>query len=359
MSTPDRVIPSTPSDVTPRWLESVLRAGGQPVTIGAVRVAPIGTGQTGATFRITVDYVAPRPALPDRFVVKLPSQDAAVRERVALGYRCEHAFYTDVVDTVRVPTPRFFHCDVSDNGFDFVLLLEDLTPAKQGDQIRGCSVDEARLAVRALAGLHGPRWNDPAWSTFTGTVMPLPDRASADGLGAIAKMAADTTLGHLGDTLSDADRQTVTEAMARVADWLLTEPNRFTLLHGDFRLDNLLFDPDRTRVAVVDWQTIAVGLPTRDLAYFLGTSLQPEARARSERALVADYHRALCSYGVSDYGIDTCWNDYRLGALQIPLITTLGFAFSAATDRGDDMVRTMLERGARAIRELETLALIA
>lgn len=43
---------------------------------------------------------------------------------------------------------------------------------------------------------------------------------------------------------------------------------------------------------------------------------------------------------------------------QVPLITTFGFAFSAATERGDDMVLTMLERGCRAIRELGTLELI-
>ena len=45
--------------------------------------------------------------------------------------------------------------------------------------------------------------------------------------------------------------------------------------------------------------------------------------------------------------------------LQIPLITTLGFAFSAATERGDDMALVMLERGSRAIRELGTLELLA
>ena len=53
-----------------------------------------------------------------------------------------------------------------------------------------------------------------------------------------------------------------------------------------------------------------------------------------------------------------CWQDYRFGMLQVPLITTLGFAFSAATDRGDDMALTMLVRGSQAIRELGTLELI-
>ena len=66
----------------------------------------------------------------------------------------------------------------------------------------------------------------------------------------------------------------------------------------------------------------------------------------------------LRQYGVASYDVDECWRDYRLGMLQVPLITTLGFAFSAATDRGDDMVLTMVSRGCRAIRELGTLDVI-
>ena len=43
---------------------------------------------------------------------------------------------------------------------------------------------------------------------------------------------------------------------------------------------------------------------------------------------------------------------------QAPLISALGFAFAAGTERGDDMVLTMLERGCQAIRDLGTLELI-
>jgi hypothetical protein len=64
------------------------------------------------------------------------------------------------------------------------------------------------------------------------------------------------------------------------------------------------------------------------------------------------------SYGIMDYDFETCWRDYRLGTVQAPLLTGLGFAFAASTERGDEMMLTMLHRGCRAIRELETLDLI-
>jgi aminoglycoside phosphotransferase (APT) family kinase protein len=351
-------IPGTPEHVTAQWLSEVLSRPGHPVGVTAADVTPIGTGQTGATYRVAVRYVGPQSELPDFFVVKLPAQDDTVRDRVAPSYRSEHAFYTEVAATVAVPLPRCYHCAIADDGAKFVLLLADMAPAVQGDQIRGCSIAEARLATAALAGLHGPRWCDPAWLDFAGTVMPRPDEAGARGLGDITKLAAQITIDKLGPRMTPADRQTVLDSAEAIADWLMCSPDRFSLLHGDYRIDNLLFDPDRTRVTAVDWQTLAVGLPARDLAYFIATSLQPAERAAHERELVDVYHHALTAHGVTGYDAQTCWQDYRLGMLQVPLIATLGFAFSAATDRGDEMMLAMLERGSQAIRELETLDLV-
>ena len=99
-------------------------------------------------------------------------------------------------------------------------------------------------------------------------------------------MAADMTLDKLGPDMSAEDRETLCAAMALVTPWLLVEPNRFALMHGDYRLDNMLFDPDRSRITVVDWQTLGVGLPARDLAYFTATSLLPETRSAIEEELV-------------------------------------------------------------------------
>ncbi|CAN5375065.1 phosphotransferase [soil metagenome] len=343
-------IPAGPADVTSAWLSAVLGTD-----ISEVTVTPVGTGQTGATYRVTPTYAVAQAGLPDTMIVKLPSQDEAVRERVALGYRAEYTFYTEVADTLTVPLPEWFHCEIDREGADFVLLMADLAPAVQGDQIAGCNLVEARLAVQALAGLHGPRWCDSGWLSFAGTTMPLADADFARGMGDLAKMAADTTIGELGERMTDADRGTLTEAAALVGPWLLLSPERFSLLHGDYRVDNLLFDPERTRVTVVDWQTLTVGLPARDLAYFVATSLAPELRAAVEQELADAYYDALIAEGVTEYGRETCWQDYALGMLQVPLLTTFGFAFAAATDRGDDMVLAMLERGCRAIRELGTL----
>jgi hypothetical protein len=348
-------IPRRPADVTPAWLSAVVGTD-----VRAVDVTPIGTGQTGATYRVSAIYATDQPELAATFALKLSAQDDAVRERVALGYRSEVEFYTDVAGAVAIPVPGCFHSDISADGADFALLLADMAPAVQGDQIAGCSEQEARRAVEALAGLHGPSWCDPVWLDLPSISMPKPgDDAAAKGLGDVAVMAADITIDKLGARVSTQDKETLTAAMGLVTPWLLAERDRFALMHGDYRLDNMLFDPDRTRVTVVDWQTMGVGLPARDLAYFTATSLTPDLRSAIEKNLVDRYHGALLAFGVTGYDADTCWRDYRLGVLQAPLITALGFAFAASTERGDEMVLTMLLRGCRAIRDLGTLDLIS
>ncbi|CAN3129447.1 phosphotransferase family protein [Mycobacterium sp. smrl_JER01] len=347
--------PRSPEDITPAWLGSVLGTD-----VSTVAVSAIGTGQTGATYRVAATYVdAENPPAPSTFALKLPAQDDAVRDRVALAYLSEAEFYTAVTTEVAIPVPDCYHSEISSDGKDFVLLLADMAPAVQGDQIRGCTPAEAELAAEALAGLHGPSWNDRRFFDLACIVMPKPgDEAAAKGLGDVAVMAAEITLDKLGASVTEQDRDTLLTAMSLVTPWLLAVPDRFSLMHGDYRLDNLLYDPERTKVTVVDWQTIGIGLPTRDLAYFAATSLLPEIRSAAERGLVEHYHAALLKHGVTGYHLETCWHDYRLGVLQAPLITTLGYAFAASTERGDEMILTMLHRGCRAVRELAAIDLV-
>lgn len=347
-------IPHGPEDVTAAWLGSVLGAD-----VSDVDVTAIGTGQTGATYRVSATYSTPQADLPNSFAVKLSAQDDEVRERVALGYRSEVEFYSRIADRMRIPVPQSFHTDISEDGADVVLLLGDMAPAVQGDQIAGCTEQEAKLAVEALAGLHGPSWCDPEWLDLAAIVMPKPgDDDAAKGLGDISKMAADIVIDRLGARISPEDQETLVASMGSVTAWLRAEPKRYALMHGDYRLDNMLFDPDRTRITVVDWQTVGIGLPGRDLAYFTATSLDPGLRADIERGLVEIYHQALTPYGITDYDLETCWRDYRLGAVQVPLLVALGTAFASTTDRGDDMMLAMLSRGCQAIRDLDTLELI-
>ena len=58
-------------------------------------------------------------------------------------------------------------------------------------------------------------------------------------------------------------------------------------------------------------------------------------------------------HGVGDRDADRCWDDYRHGLFQGPLICILGDAFAAPTERGTRMFSAMPERSAAAIRDLD------
>src|SRR5436305_12216411 len=87
-------IPRYPGDVTPQWLTAALSDSGTPVEVAGVDVVAIGTGQTGATYRVTPRYATDPGDLPQTFVIKLPAQDDTVRHRVVIGHRNECAFYS-------------------------------------------------------------------------------------------------------------------------------------------------------------------------------------------------------------------------------------------------------------------------
>jgi hypothetical protein len=152
----------------------------------------------------------------------------------------------------------------------------------------------------------------------------------------------------------------VLDASRRVlAGWMVAPAPTFAVVHGDYRLDNLLFATDHPgQVAAVDWQTVAIAQPGRDLAYFLGTCLSADDRRRHERDLIAGYHGHLTAHGVDDYPLEQCIDDYRAGMLHGPLIILLGRLTATTTERGDEMFLAMWRRCSAAITELGTLELL-
>jgi aminoglycoside phosphotransferase (APT) family kinase protein len=96
-------------------------------------------------------------------------------------------------------------------------------------------------------------------------------------------------------------------AMDRLMAWLpanIPPGDETTIVHGDYRVENLLFHPTEPRiVAVVDWELSTLGHPLGDLAYnCLTYHLSPEALGRVEASdgdrrgmpTEADYVHAYC-----------------------------------------------------------------
>ncbi len=351
-----RPVPVVVDDVdqlTPAWFDTVLGTVGTRSAIRAVATEPVGTGQMASTVRA---HLLLGDGTDRTVIVKYGRPD--VQSAMAgMAYAKEVAFYAQLGDRVTVRTPDCLYAAIAEGAPRFVLVLEDLSDARQGNQIAGCPVDHARAALVNLAGLHGPTWCDPdlAASPWLGGDNAITPAFMAP----VLEAAADAFAERFATDLDPTEAAALEAARELLADWMFDRGERFAVVHGDYRLDNLLFPvDDPARVAAVDWQTTALGPPGRDVAYFLSTCLEVDERRRHEHELVAAYHRALGDHDVTDYSLDQCLADYRLGMLHGPLIILLGRLTAGVTERGDEMFRAMWRRSAAAIDDLGTVDLV-
>ncbi|MEI7622773.1 MAG: phosphotransferase [Actinomycetes bacterium] len=335
------------------WLAAALGAEASSVT-----ALKVGTGQMGQSWRLTIDWVDPNCPLPQTLVAKMAGGDPATRTLIADGYRNEFLFYTSIQSSVSVKSPKCWYATITEDNTSFVLLLDDLAPAIPGVQAKGVSLEEALIAVRNLAGLHGPRWADPSLLDIDGIALPTPE--GADFHAQILAGAIPIFVEHFASFLGPEDKATIATVPPRLVEWITARLDRFTLIHGDYRPDNLMFMPDGSVVTTLDWQTLGLGLAGRDIGYFLATSLEPEARRAHEREIVSAYHEALIGCGVTDFTIEQCFEDYRLGVAQGPLITILGSVYATAEPSADSdaMFTAMITRSCAAIRDLDPFSLL-
>ena len=355
MSQPVPPVLADPRELTPEWLTDALRASGLDVRVRALRSEPVGTGQMAHNERIFIEYEGDATGAPTTLVGKFPSPNEASRGAGAAGaYRAEVLFYTELAQGLSIRTPASFYGAISEDSATFTLLLEDMAPAVQGDQIEGATDVQIEAAVANLAGLHAPRWNDPSlreidWISF----------GTNPGYGQFIRAATPAFIERYADRLAPEDAETLHGFAAGVDRWAETQPASETLVHGDYRLDNLLFASAEggAPVSAVDWQTLSVGSGGRDLAYLLGNSSPPDRRRAHEKRMLEVYRRSMAELGTS-LDMDEIQHAYRHGSFQGPFITVLGAMAVGQTDRGDAMFMAMAHRCAAQIRDLDALALL-
>lgn len=349
---PDPAVIDDADQLTPPWFDAVLGTAGTPAAVRSVVTEPVGTGQMAATVRARLDLADGS----ERSVVVKYARAGETSAMAGMAYGKEVAFYAELGHRVAIRTPACHYAAAADEAQRFVLVLEDMADAHQGDQIAGCTADQAELSLVNLAGLHGPTWCDAdlAASSWL-TTDPAID---ASFLAPVIGVAADAFAERFVPELDDTEAAVLEASRELLAPWVFHPAPHFAVTHGDYRLDNLLFAEGPARVTAVDWQTAATGSAARDLAFFLATSVEVDVRRRHEDDLLATYHRALTSHGVTGYSLDDCVADYRVGMLHAPLIILLGRLTAGVTDRGDTMFRAMWRRSAAAIDDHGTIDLV-
>jgi hypothetical protein len=131
----------------------------------------------------------------------------------------------------------------------------------------------------------------------------------------------------------------------------------WTLLHQDFRCENIFFDGDT--VVAIDWQGLGRGPAAYDLAYALGGSMRSEDRLQHERDMLQGYYDRVTDSGITGYSWDELWRDYRIGHLVNTATAVLvGATMDLANERGAELITTLGRRHFQAVLDLDAVDLI-
>jgi hypothetical protein len=347
--------------VTAQWLTSALRSGGtigDATTVADVTADPadVGVGFVGEVGKLAVTYDGPSDGAPSTMVIKFPTASADIKAmmRPTRIYEREHRFYAELADQTPVTTPSVYHvtCETSDDpevDETYVLIMEDLSSHQMGDQVAGLSADQTASALTGLAAHHARFWNGagmeaaPFIPVINGPLNQAGQAIYEASLPGFKQVFADALQPEM---VPVADGYTAKQP--EFLDRLAAMPH--TLVHFDFRADNLFFDRSSGEVLVIDWQAISQGGGAADVGYLLSQNLESAVRREHENDLLRTYHDGLVAGGVTGYDFDQFFADYQMGIMYGWIIPVFAVgSLDASSERAMALWTSVVERAQDAI----------
>jgi Ecdysteroid kinase-like family len=338
-----------PDDLTASWLSDKIGAG----AVSDFAVERIGTGQMSECYRVALNYADAGSDGPGSVVLKVAATDPVSRQTgLALGlYEREVRFYRDVAPGIAGPIAPCYHAAVDTSTGVFDLLLGDAGPAVVGDEIAGATTEQARLGVVELGRLHGPLLGDTTLAEASWL-----NRESPLNQAMITPLYAGF-VDRYGEQIAPNHRLVCERLVGAFDGYVAAEAGQMRgLVHGDYRLDNMLFGTagaDRA-LTVVDWQTVSWGPALTDLAYFLGTALPAQDRREHYDALLLAYHEALGP--AAPISLAEVREGVRRQSFFGVMMAIVSSMLVERTERGDRMFMTMLQRHCDHVLDTDALA---
>lgn len=355
-------LPASPEALDVAWLERALRAGGAlraDARLASCDVRPLGAGGglIGLVARVVLEVEGDSHA-PRSLIAKFPSPVAANRA-VADAYDMygrEVRFYQELALETRLGHPRCYFAARAPSGSDFVLLLEDLSERRIGDQVAGSDLRDAEVVIDAMAAFHAASFGRASEARYAWITSHANDTQIA-GMQAGFALGWPRVVEQLADVIPPRVRAwggSVGPRTRAILERLCAGPQ--VVAHADFRLENMFFAArsEQPAFAIVDWQSITKSSPGQDLAYYLTQSVKLEVRRAHERALLDRYFEGLRAGGVRDYARERLDEDYRWAALYLlDYAVVIAGTLDLANQRGAAIARALTERCCAALEDLD------
>ena len=315
--------PTSLQDITPLWLTEALHSQGPQidacVTSYSVEIIGEGKGFMNQLARLSIEYDRQSGDLPYSIVAKLPTRDPVLK-KIANLFECDQRevrFYQTVGPNSEIQIPHIYYSAIDEVTGDTILLMEDMSNARQGDSVAGCSLTDAKLAIDQLARFHSSWWQSPhlnrlGWMPLKDADASIYQQVYPDAWELFVRKAGAGMTGRLQE-IGRRLRPDIPGIKTR-----LTKPPR-TITHGDYRLDNCFLSTtsQAPSLVVFDWEYCSIGRGAYDVATFINEAFQPKQRRREEMGLLRMYHSLLIEHGISDYSFEECLEDYRVSMLEI------------------------------------------
>lgn len=359
--------PTRLEQLSPEWLTRQLTSAEtshhEEVLSYDAEVIGEGTGMLSDLYRLRLSY-RERTEGPESVVAKFtttnPTNRVVGMENAV--YMREVNFYGTVAPQRLVPAPQSYACEYDTDTGQSILLLEDMAGYTDGDQIAGCSAQQAAEILDAVAPLHIRYWGCTDLAELS-WVWRVDSASQIAAIGGAVQMGWAPCVEKFGYAMTPELKRSgdlYANAIPALSRLLAQFPQ--TVVHGDLRLDNVMYGttPAHHRIAIIDWQAVLASTPTTDLAYLLTQNVTRDERRAHEAEVISQYHRRIVEGGVEGYSLDDCWESYRVSALYLVAYAILSCGgVDSPNERGRRQQEAMIRRASQAVTDMGALSMLA